>query len=105
MRVLFDANVPAPLARFLRGHEVTRADELGWQALKNGALLSAAESSGFHLLLTCDQNVPFQQNLTGRKLAIVVLSSNHWPTLRLNAGRIAMAVDFAQVGQVVRVEV
>jgi alkanesulfonate monooxygenase SsuD/methylene tetrahydromethanopterin reductase-like flavin-dependent oxidoreductase (luciferase family) len=54
VRVLFDANTPAPLSRFLRGHEVVRADELGWQGLANGDLLNAAEAAGFDLLLTCD---------------------------------------------------
>ena len=39
-----------------------RADELGWQGLENGALLDAAEQAGFDLLLTCDQNVQYQQN-------------------------------------------
>jgi len=62
VKILFDANTPAPLARFLRGHEVVRADELGWQGLENGALLAAAEEAGFDVLLTCDQNVPYQQN-------------------------------------------
>ncbi len=47
MKVLFDANTPAPLARCLRGHQVTRADELGWKGLDNGALLDAAERAGF----------------------------------------------------------
>ena len=42
VKILFDANTPAPLARFLRGHEVVRADELEWQGLENGALLDAA---------------------------------------------------------------
>ncbi len=105
MKILFDANTPAPLARFLRGHEVIRADELGWQGLENGALLDAAEQAGFDLLLTCDQNVRYQQNLAGRKLALVILSSNHWPTLRRIAARIATAVDFVQTGQIVRVDV
>ena len=105
MRVLFDANTPAPLARFLRGHEVTRADELGWQGLENGALLDAAEQGGFDLLLTCDQNVRYQQNFTNRKLALVVLSSNHWPTMRPIAARIATAVDFVQIGQIVKVDI
>jgi predicted nuclease of predicted toxin-antitoxin system len=105
MKILFDANTPAPLARFLRGHEVVRADELGWQGLENGALLDAAEQAGFDLLLTCDQNVQYQQNLAGRKLALVILSSNHWPTLRRIAARIATAVDFVQTGQIVRVDV
>jgi len=105
VKVLFDANTPAPLARFLRGHEVVRADELGWQGLENGALLDAAEQAGFDLLLTCDQNVRYQQNLVNRKLAMVVLSSNHWPTLRRVAARIATAVDFVQTGQIVKVDV
>ena len=105
MKILFDANTPGPLARFLRGHTVVRADELGWQGLENGALLDAAENAGFDLLLTCDQNVRYQQNFTGRKLALVVLSSNHWPTLRRVAARIGSAVDFAQRGQIVQVDI
>ena len=105
LKILFDANTPAPLARFLRGHDVVRADELGWQGLENGALLDAAENAGFDLLLTCDQNVRYQQNFTSRKLALVVLSSNHWPTLRRVAARIASAVDFVQTGQIVKVDI
>jgi hypothetical protein len=49
LKILFDANTRAPLARFLRGHEVVRADEIGWQGLENGALLAAAEQAGFDL--------------------------------------------------------
>jgi predicted nuclease of predicted toxin-antitoxin system len=99
VRILFDANTPAPLARFLAGHEVVRADELGWQNLHNGALLDAAEQAGFDLLLTCDQNVLYQQNFTGRSLSLAVLSSNHWPTLRSVAARIASRIEFVQAGQ------
>lgn len=105
VKILFDANTPAPLAKFLRGHEVTRADELGWQGLTNGALLDSAEQSGFDVLLTCDQNVRYQQNLTGRTLALVILSVNHWPTLRARAARIAAAINFVQTGQVVAIDV
>lgn len=105
MKILFDANTPAPLARFLRGHEVVRSDQLGWQGLENGALLDAAENAGFDLLLTCDQNVQYQRNFTSRKLALVVLSSNHWPTLQRVAARIASAVDFVQTGQIVKVDI
>ena len=68
-------------------------------------MLDAAEQAGFDLLLTCDQNVRYQQNLTTRKLALLILSSNHWPTLRRIAARIATAVDFVQTGQVVKVDV
>ena len=51
MKILFDANTPAPPSRFLRGHDVVRADELGWQGIENGALLDAAEKAEFDLLL------------------------------------------------------
>ena len=105
MKILFDANTPGPLARFLRGHRVICADEIGWHRLANGELLRAAEDEGFEVLVTCDQNLRFQQNLADRKLAIVVLSTNHWPTLRPVAARIATAVDFARRGQVVTVDI
>ena len=85
MKILFDANTPAPLAQFFQRHQVVRADELKWEGLGNGTLLEAPEGSGFDLLVTCDQNVPYQQNLAGRK-------SNHWPTLRQVASRIATVI-------------
>ena len=105
MKILFDVNTPATLARSLRGHQVTRAGELGWQLLENGALLDAAEQAGFDVLITCDQNIRYQQNFTDRKLAVVILSTNHWPKLRPVAARIASVVDFMQRGQVSRVDV
>lgn len=70
MKVLFDQNTPRPLARFLAGHEVLRATELGWQQLSNGELIASAEEQGFDLLITADRNLRYQQNLTGRRLAI-----------------------------------
>ena len=105
MKILFDANTPAPLAASLHGHDISRADELGWQGLENGELLDAAEKAGFDILLTCDQNIRYQQNLTGRKLAVVILSTNHWPSLRQVAERIASMVDFAQRGQLMRIDI
>jgi hypothetical protein len=98
-------NTPAPPARFLRGHEVSRTRKLGWHRLVNGALLDAAERAGFEVLVTCDQSVPYQQNFEGRKLSVVILTSNRWPILRPVAPRIATAIDFAQRGQVVRIDV
>lgn len=105
VKILLYVNTPAPLVRFLRGHDVVRSDELGRQGLENGALLDVAESAGLDLLLIGDQNVRYQQNFTIRKLALVFLSSNHWPTLRRAAARIAAAVDFVHTGQIVHVDV
>lgn len=105
VRILFDANTPAPLAALLVGHQVTRADQIGWQGLENGELLDSAEQAGFEILLTCDQNIRYQQNFSSRKLAVVILSTNHWPSLRQVAGRIATQIDFVQTGQVVRIDI
>ena len=84
---------------------MTRTGELGWQNLENGALLDAAEQAGFEVLIACDQNIRHQQDFTDRKLAVVILSTNHWPTPRPVAVRIASVVDFMQRGQVRNVDV
>jgi hypothetical protein len=105
LKILFDVNTPLPLARYLRGHEVTSAIKLNWHALRNGVLLDAAENARFDLLLTCDQSIPYQQNFADRKIAVVILSSNRWRRLRPVAARIASAVDFAQRGQVIRLDI
>jgi hypothetical protein len=104
VKILFDHNTPAPLARSLRGHEVVFAAERKWHTLRNGALLDAAEKAEFEVLVTCDQNYPYQQNLQGRKIAILILSSNRWPLIRPSASRIASAVDFAQKGSLTRID-
>lgn len=83
MKILFDANTPAPLARFLRGMRWFGRTNSAGRAGETDALLDAAEQAGFDLLRACDQNGRYQQNLTNRRLAPVVLSSNHWPTLRV----------------------
>ena len=83
MLVLFDHVTPAGVARSLEGHKVVKAKERGWDTLTNGALLSVAETAGFDVLLTADKNMRYQQNLEGRKIALVVLSTPQWPVVRL----------------------
>jgi hypothetical protein len=78
MRVLFDQGTPVPIAAYLREHTVRVAIEEGWDTLANGDLLQVAEAAGFDVLLTTDNSLSYQQNLTGRKIAIVVISGNHW---------------------------
>jgi hypothetical protein len=63
--------VPEPIRPHLAGHEVRTAAEEGWDTLKNGELLTAAEQAGFDALLTTDKNIRYQQNLSQRKIAIV----------------------------------
>lgn len=98
MRVLLDADVPAPLRHRLPGHDVTTAQRMGWGLLKNGELLAAAEADGFDLLLTGDKNLSYQQNLESRKLAVVVLASTQWKQLRDDTAPIAAAVNRATPG-------
>ena len=66
-----DQNVPWPLVRFLAAHEVKRAAEPGWAELKNGVLLTAAEIAGFDVLLSGDKTIRHEQNMAGRKIAVV----------------------------------
>jgi hypothetical protein len=68
MRILFDHGTPFPLRVFLTGHSVTRTQDMGWDRLSNGALLTAAEQAGFEVLLTTDKNIRYQQNLAGRQM-------------------------------------
>ncbi len=106
MRVLFDHNVPHKLRRSLVGHDVKTADEMEWAELKNGDLLNAAENAGFAVFVTADKNLSYQQNLEGRNLALVVLSTNDWKTLRENPQPVADAVDASKPGgfQMVSIE-
>jgi hypothetical protein len=60
--------------------------------MENGELLKAAEASGFDVMVTSDQSIRYQQNLRGRKLALVVLGSNIWPVVRDHGAAIAAKV-------------
>src|SRR5271157_5634408 len=105
MLILFDNGTPAPLRYALRGHVVVEAIERGWDRLANGELIAVAEAAGFELLLTTDKNMRYQQNLTGRKIAFVVLGNQQWPILRLYVDRVVGAVNAAMPGTFAEVEV
>ena len=105
MRILFDNGTPNPLARSLIGHDVAFARQIGWHELKNGDLLRQAEEAGYELLLTSDKNMRYQQNLSKRKIAIVVLGNQQWPDVKLHLDRIAEAVNGAVPGSYAEVEI
>jgi hypothetical protein len=105
MRILFDHGTPSGIARSLAGHEVTEAIERGWDRISNGELLTMAEAVGFELLLTTDKNIRYQQNLKGRKIAIVVLGNSAWRMVRKHLDRIAIAVNTATPGSYAEVEI
>jgi hypothetical protein len=105
MRVLFDHGTPAPLVPFLAGHTVTKAKDRGWDTLSNGDLLTVAEEAGFDLLLTADKNIRYQQNLEGRRIALVVLSTPRWPVVKKHVDKVVAAVDAATPGSYFEVEI
>jgi hypothetical protein len=82
VRVLFDQGTPVPLRKLLEPHLVDTAFERGWSLLKNGELLTVAEQAGFEGFVTTDRNLRYQQNLDGRRIAIIVLSSTSWPRIQ-----------------------
>lgn len=105
MRILFDNGTPNPIARSLAGHEVAYARQIGWHELRNGELLQQAEEAGYELLLTSDKNIRYQQNLSQRRIAIVVLGNQQWPYVKLHLDRIVDAVNAAIPGSYAEVEI
>ena len=86
MRVLFDHNLPHKLRASLGEHEILTAASMGWSELKNGELLRAAEDAGV------------EQNLAGRRLAIIALSTNNWPIVKDHVSRILAAIESSVPG-------
>jgi hypothetical protein len=72
VRILLDECVDWRLSREIFGHEVKSARQMGWSAVKNGALLSIA-SQHFNAFVTVDRNIGFQQNLRGLPIHVIVL--------------------------------
>ena len=105
MRVLFDQGTPVQIRRSLKEHVVNTAWEQGWSRMENGELLRAAEEAGFDLLLTTDQNIRYQQNLAGRKIAIVVLAKARWRLIKPVVDRVSAAVSDAKPGSYTEVEI
>jgi hypothetical protein len=98
VRVLLDENLDHSLRKYLSGHDVVTVSFMGWAGLKNGELLRAAEESGIEVLVTGDRTLQFEQNLAGRRLAIVALSAIQLPIIRQNLSKVIEAIDHAAPG-------
>jgi hypothetical protein len=105
MKVLFDNGTPRPIAACLAGHHVTRARQIGWEELENGELIEQAERAGYDVLVSTDKNIRYQQNLTGRQIALVILGNSQWPVVQLYLDRIAAAVNASTPGSYAEVEI
>ena len=105
MLILFDQGTPVGIRQFLPEHHVKTAREQGWSTLLNGELLRAAEEAGFDALLTTDTSLPYQQDLKGRELAVVILNKNRWKLIRPMLPQIAAAIASATPGNYTVVEI
>ncbi len=106
MKIVLDESVPQKLRLLIEGsHTVVTTWYQGWSGLKNGALLTAAEGAGFELFITADQELSYQQNFTGRKMAVLVLSTNNWDRVKAAIAKIMAAIDGATPGSYAEVEI
>ena len=106
LRLLLDENLPKKLKyRFGDGFDVTTVPERGWNWLKNGELLNATGQAGIEYLITADKNLSYQQNLTDRQIAVVVLGRGRWTLIKPMLANIAAAVSAATPGTFTLVEI
>jgi len=104
MNVLLDECVPWPMHKLLFGHTCATAQQQGWKSLKNGELLRMAEGE-FDLFITADQNIRYQQNLSGRRIAILELSTNNLRRIRAAAEAIQSSIANIKPGEFRKLEI
>ena len=88
MRILIGECIDEQFRSSLPGHDCQTARYAGLAGLKNSDLLTAAEAKKFDVFLTVDQGIEYQQNLEGRKIAIILFSNQVEPSKRPVATRV-----------------
>ena len=97
MKLLIDECIDQRFRRFFPDHDCQTAQFAKLAGLKNGRLLDAAEEAGFDVLITVDQNIPDQQNLRERRLALLILCG---PTNRLRDLELLVPPAIAAIGSI-----
>ena len=105
MKILFDQGTPVPLRRHLHPHHVDTSAERGWSTLQNGELLDPAESDHYEAFITTDGSLKYQQNLTGRKLRILALTTTSWPKIRKKIDQVRDALGNLAEGGYTEVQI
>ncbi len=103
-KIALDEGAPEEIAFHLPGHEVQSVRQLGLKGTKNGKLLAALEAGGFNAFVTNDKRLEFDQNVSRLRFAVLILSTNHWPTVRPNVSSIAKALETAKPGTITKVD-
>jgi predicted nuclease of predicted toxin-antitoxin system len=103
VKVLLDENLPHKLRELLAEHETFTVAYMGWVGIRNGELLAASEREGFDVLITSDQGFPHQQNMTDRKLAVLLVPTPDWNIVKNHSSAILLAIETSSPGTFSRV--
>src|SRR5216684_7377126 len=105
MRILIDECIDERFRNSLPGHDCQTVRYAGLAGLTNGELLAAAETAKFDVFLTVDQGIEYQQNLTGRSIAIIIVrtKSNRLADLLPHAAECVARISSLQRGQIARI--
>jgi hypothetical protein len=105
VRILLDECLPKDLGKYLAGHAWRTVPQAGLAGKANGSLLTLAESSGWQVLLTMDCGMPYQQNLIGRSISLVIIrsQSNRLADLLPHVPAILAALPSLNPGEVIRI--
>ncbi|MGZ8844077.1 MAG: DUF5615 family PIN-like protein [Pyrinomonadaceae bacterium] len=105
MKLLLDECVTRFVKRELAGHDVQTVEEAGFKGFENGDLIKTAAGL-FEVLITVDRNIPFQQNIAGLNIAILVLAAkrNSYARLKPLLPRAMSALESIKPGDVIRIE-
>ena len=104
MKIVLDECVPWPLAKHLKKHLCTSPQRSGWGGFENGELLRAAEAE-HDLFVTSDQNLRYQQNLAGRRIAILELSTNDWNIIQAHVTDVVSRIESMKPGEFAQYQV
>ena len=103
MKFLIDECLPHQIRGRLTGHDSRALKYAGYSGYENGELLSIAEDE-YDVFITSDKNLRYQQNLSGRKLAILLLSTNDRNEILNNGERILAIVNRMKQSEFVELE-
>src|SRR5437588_12313984 len=104
MRILLDECLPVPMRDVFPSHECIAVSERGWKGIKNGELLGLAEGQ-FDLFVTADQSIQYQQNLSGRQIPILELSTNDLRRILAAVPLLQSAIEKIKPGEFRQLEI
>ena len=106
MKLLLDECAPRRLKNHFPNHQVQTVSDVGLGGVKNGELLRAAVEKGFDVLITVDQRLRFQQNISQFDLAVVVLIAKpcRYPQLKSLVLKVLTALQTIKAGECVVVQ-